>query len=154
MKQQILLVDDEPAIRYILNFVLTKFGYSVTEASDGVEAFALIQDAQEEGDPFDLLVTDIQMPRMSGLELIRELKGNDILLPVMVVSGRKDEELIHELQDNGCAGFLMKPFDLQKLEDGVEAVLRQAEKKKRGGQKRLHLKKRGFLDLDRPLSLC
>ena len=123
MKKHILVVDDEPAIRYPIIFMLSKTGYKVSEARDGLEALNLILHAEDQGDPFDLLLTDIRMPRMSGMELIHELKWNEINLPVIAISGMPDEELVQKLLNIGCSGYIMKPFDIQDLIRQVEQVL-------------------------------
>jgi DNA-binding response OmpR family regulator len=115
MSSHILLADDEPAIRYTISFVLRNAGYRVTQAADGEAALARILEAQEWSEPFDLLVTDLEMPGMSGMELLGELKKRKIVLPVLVISGMKDEKLTQALRSNGCSDFLLKPFDLREF---------------------------------------
>jgi two-component system response regulator YesN len=131
MNRHILVVDDEPAIRYPIVFVFSRLGYEITEAKNGLEALHLILGAESRGRFFDLLLTDLQMPRMSGLELIQELKWNEIPLATIVISGTKDEEMMNRLLNNGCSSSLLKPFDLQQLVEVVETVLENSEKERR-----------------------
>jgi DNA-binding response OmpR family regulator len=130
MSPKILVVDDEPAMRYTVVFVLMKAGYKVSQARDGEEALSLILRSRKEKEPIDLLLTDIQMPRMSGIELIGELKKRKISLPIFVASGFKDEALTRKLLDNGCSDFLLKPFDLRELVQRIEVVLEERYREK------------------------
>ncbi len=130
MSPKILVVDDEPAMRYTVVFVLMKAGYKVSQARDGEEALSLILRSRKEKEPIDLLLTDIQMPRMSGIELIGELKKRKISLPIFVASGFKDEALTRKLLENGCSDFLLKPFDFRELVQRIEVVLEKQYREK------------------------
>lgn len=131
MGANILVIDDEPAIRCTIAFVLRKAGHQVGEARDGEEALALILAAQEQGKDFDLLLIDLQMPVMSGIELIHELKKNQVPSPIIVVSGFQDDAVIDGLLNNGCAEFIAKPFDFRELTTRVALVLGESRNKRR-----------------------
>jgi DNA-binding response OmpR family regulator len=131
MKRHILVVDDEPAILYTVVFVLRKAGYQVSQAKDGEEALALVLETQKKQEHFDLIVTDIKMPKMSGTQLLNEVKRNQIFIPALVVSGIKSGN-VNKILNNGSTDFLMKPFDLRELIRRVEAILERTDK----GQKR------------------
>jgi two-component system alkaline phosphatase synthesis response regulator PhoP len=127
MKKHILLVDDEPAILYTLSFVLKHAGYRVTQARDGREALTAILKTRKKNCPFDLLLTDIQMPKMTGIELIDELNRRRISLPVFVVSGLDDANLRKRLRRSGCSDFLVKPYDFREIVKRIHRTLRRPD---------------------------
>ncbi len=85
MAYQILVIDDDKDVRQILKEMLIIKGYSVTDASDGEEALKLI-----EKDRFDLILTDLIMPKVSGWDIVRQAKKKDQNIPVIVISGWVD----------------------------------------------------------------
>jgi CheY-like chemotaxis protein len=123
VRKHILLVDDEPGFRFSAGIALRKVGYTVTEAPDGKEAYRLLRQALADGEPFDLVVTDIRMPGMSGIELLEELKAYRISVPLLAVTGFSDKELIRELQARGCPEFLEKPFRPDELVARIAKLL-------------------------------
>ncbi len=118
MKRHILIVDDDPSMRSLLKRNLEK-SYKCSEAVNGVEALSLLS----ESNSFDLVITDIQMPVMSGIKLIEEMDRKNIKKTVCVVSGVDCEKVILKLQGLGCSDFLAKPFRLQELLQKVETIL-------------------------------
>jgi two-component system, OmpR family, response regulator len=115
----LLLVDDDPHIREVMRFALEKAGHSVTEAADGAAAYALFQQQ-----PFDLVVLDIVIPELDGLELCRKIRAQ-VELPIIFVSSR-DEELDRILGlELGGDDYLTKPFSPRELSARVAAVLRR-----------------------------
>ena len=109
----LLLIDDEPAQRLIVRALLERRGFGVVEAADGVEALERMR-AQ---DGVGLVVADLQMPRMDGLELIWALRSEPRWqrLPVIVVTGEVDELLEMQLLDEGADDYVRKPFSLTEL---------------------------------------
>jgi CheY-like chemotaxis protein len=106
-RSRILLVDDENSVRDSLYTILERGGYEVLAASNGPDGLAIFRQSRP---PIDLLVTDYNMPQMSGLELARECLRLRRELSVLYVSGsHPDEELKADLQA-GKRGFLAKPF--------------------------------------------
>ena len=115
----LLLVDDDAHIREVMRFALEKAGHLVTEAADGAAAFALVQQRS-----FDLVVLDIVMPELDGLELCRKIRAQSSL-PIIFVSSR-DEELDRVLGlELGGDDYLTKPFSPRELSARVAAVLRR-----------------------------
>ncbi len=112
MPSRILLVDDENSVRDSLYTLLESAGYEVLAANNGPDGLTIFRQSVP---PIDLLVTDYNMPQMSGLELARECSRLFGGLRVLYVSGsRPDEELLADLQAGGN-GFLAKPFRGQEL---------------------------------------
>lgn len=106
---KILVVDDERAIRSTLKEILEYEKYNVTEAADGMETLELVKN-----DQFDVILLDIKMPRMDGLEVLEELlKTNDT--PVVMISGHGTIETAVEAIKKGAYDYIAKPLDLNRL---------------------------------------
>jgi len=112
---RILLVDDEEGFRFAAGVALRRGGYRVEEAMDGMDALAKLLSARHAGDPFDLVVTDIRMPVMSGTELIDALRGGGDSTAVCAITCFGDRALVEELAGKGCTEYLEKPFDPAEL---------------------------------------
>jgi len=109
-KKHILLVDDDPAFRSYASMLLVREGYRVSQACDGGEALTCVALFRERGDAIQLLFTDLKMDGMSGLELIQQLRGMGVEVPVLVATGFLDEVSFEELQQIKSHRFLLKPF--------------------------------------------
>ncbi|MGB8701487.1 MAG: response regulator [Thermosynechococcaceae cyanobacterium] len=118
-KKKILIVDDEAMIRRILSTRLTMVGYEVAVASNGVEALALFEQEKP-----DLIVLDVMMPQLNGLEVCQELrKFTDI--PIIMLTALGDvADRITGLQ-MGADDYLPKPFSPKELEERINAILRR-----------------------------
>ncbi|RMF85603.1 MAG: response regulator [Nitrospinota bacterium] len=121
-KHRILVVDDEPEIREILKEMLTTMGYEVAEAADGQAAFALTREGN-----FDLILTDLQMPRMSGLELVRRVKERFPLLPVVAITGVPSLDVAVEVMKQGASDFITKPFHFAHMEHVLARLIRERD---------------------------
>ncbi len=124
MTQAILVVDDDPHIRDLLSFALSKAGMRVAEAGDGEEALAAA-----ERSPPDLMILDINMPRMDGLELCRRLRasgGGLSNLPVLFLSSR--DEAVDRIVGLEIGGddYVVKPFSPREVVARVGAILKRA----------------------------
>jgi len=117
---RILLVEDEPALRRLLARLLNMNGFAVTEAADGIEALQLV--SGQDGAP-DLLVSDVVMPRMGGLELAVELRLLHPQLPVLFISGYTDNLFLESEELRHGTSFLAKPFPPQALIGKVKEIL-------------------------------
>jgi PAS domain S-box-containing protein len=118
--ERILVVDDEDGIRRSAMRVLSRFGYQVDEAPDGCAAMAVIREAKS---PFNLVLTDVVMPRMGGMALYHELRREGSAVPVLLMSGHTAEDL-DQLEDPVAgAGFLHKPWSVTDLLRRVREVL-------------------------------
>jgi two-component system KDP operon response regulator KdpE len=119
-KHNILVVDDEPQITRVLRTLLSSHGYSLKTAADGREALQVMNLW-----PPDLLITDLRMPKMDGLELCRELRSKS-QIPIIVLSVRGEEPAKIEALDAGADDYVTKPFSPNELLARVRAALRRS----------------------------
>lgn len=136
MKQiKILLADDEEAIRDSLEFVLSGEGYHVDVAGSGTKALVAIIKAHECGEPYDVIVSDCNMPGLTGTELLREAGKLDPSLGFILISGSMLENNLQDKAIGGNFESIQKPFHAQELLPVVErtadrtATIRLAMKK-------------------------
>jgi PAS domain S-box-containing protein len=120
--ETVLLVEDEPAVRDYLSTLLGRLGYSVVAAGDGVRALELASEGQGR---FDLLLSDVVMPRMNGVELANRLTEKIPGLRVLLISGHADkpEALMEQRQSGAPVEFLQKPFSSVTLAHRLRRVL-------------------------------
>ena len=116
---RILVVDDEVQITRVLRAALQSNGYEVSVARDGVEALTLFLEAQP-----DLVITDLSMPEMDGVELTREIRQR-AETPIIVVSVRNQENIKIQALDEGADDYITKPFGIQELLARVRVQLRR-----------------------------
>lgn len=118
--ENVLLVDDEPAINSVNRKILEKLGYSVEFLSDPLLALNLFSSRP---DAFDLVITDMTMPQMTGMELTHEIKSIQPEMPVIICTGYS--ELIDEAkaEELGYEGYLKKPVSKRKLAEMIRTVL-------------------------------
>ena len=117
----ILLVEDSPEVRRLMRDILTGLGYFVLEAADGQLALTL---AENHPGRIDMLVTDLVMPGLGGLELARRLTATRGEMGVLYVSGYADQQTAAGALQDPAAGYLQKPFALTELAFKIEAILR------------------------------
>jgi two-component system, cell cycle sensor histidine kinase and response regulator CckA len=120
LQRRVLLADDEPQVRSLIKAFLAAARFDVIEAGDGVEAMEAIDGA---GGSFDLLITDIQMPRMSGIVLARSLASAFPAIPVLLISGYSPEPDYAGIAGAPRRAFLGKPFSPQALLQKVAFLL-------------------------------
>ena len=109
---RILLVDDSVSVRKVVGRMLSSAGFEVVTAVDGVEALACLRDAS-----FSLVITDLEMPRLNGFELIQQLRDREAwkALPIVVLTTRVGERHVRVAQELGATGFLSKPVVQERL---------------------------------------
>ncbi len=121
-KARVLVVDDEASARSGLEKLLTQEGYTVDCAEDGTEALALFAEA-----PADVVVTDLKMPRMDGIELLKQLRALDRDVPVIVCTAFGDVNIAVQAMRAGAEEFLTKPIDFDALALTIERALERRE---------------------------
>ena len=139
MTRQILVVDDDSAIRYAVSLFLRRAGYRVSVAKDGQEGLVMIAKAQDEGLPYQLLVTDIRMPRMSGDRLIASLRRVGADLPVVAMTAVADPVLRHRLAALGCVDLFEKPFDLKRMKARIGEIFEEKDQSRDSVYRRMPL---------------
>ncbi len=118
-----LIVDDFSTMRRIVRSLLKEMGYSnADEAEDGAAAIAKLR-----AQPFDFVVSDINMPNMNGFELLQAIKSDDELkhLPVLMVTAEARKEDIVQAAQSGAAGYIVKPFTKATLEEKVDKIMQR-----------------------------
>jgi two-component system NtrC family response regulator len=110
LQERILLVDDEPQILTLFSRVLTKKGFSVSTASNGLEALEKL-----EGDQYAVVITDLKMPRMDGMELLKRVKGEYRDVEVLILTGFGTIESAVEAMKKGAFGYFTKPYNIDEV---------------------------------------
>ncbi|MGN6122518.1 MAG: response regulator [Sphingomonas oligoaromativorans] len=120
MTASILTVDDSPSLRMAIRIALTGAGYSVTEAGDGSEGLE-----KALATPFDMIVTDLNMPVMDGLTMIRELRKAPSMsgVPIIFLTTESDDAMKQQAKAAGATGWLVKPFVADQLVKIARKVL-------------------------------
>ncbi|POO55997.1 response regulator [Agrobacterium rosae] len=120
MSANILTVDDSASIRMTTKIALTNAGYQVTEAVDGSDGLT-----KAKGGPFDLIVTDLNMPNMNGLEMIEALRQSPAHtgIPIIFLTTESDADMKARAKAAGATGWVTKPFDPENLVKIVKKVL-------------------------------
>lgn len=118
---RILAVDDSRSMRDMVRIALTGAGFDVTAAEDGQEALEM---ARKES--FDLVLSDVNMPRMDGISLIRALRAESAYrhTPILMLTTESSVERKREGKDAGATGWIVKPFDPEQLVATMQRVLR------------------------------
>lgn len=121
-----LVVDDFSTMRRIVRNLLKELGFSnVTEAEDGVDAMRKLKN-----DTFDFVVSDWNMPNMTGIELLRQIRADAALkhLPVLMVTAEAKKENIIEAAQAGASGYIVKPFTATTLDEKLQKIFSTMQK--------------------------
>ena len=120
-RQSILLVDDDPEFRKAMKKMFEKSGYNVTVAADGQEALEALSE-----ETFDLIISDLRMPNLNGMELMEELKRRKINLPVIFITAYGEVESYMDLMNLGAFEYINKPVKGQEILGVVRKALESA----------------------------
>lgn len=132
--KHILIVDDEQQMLNSLEFILMSGGYMTSAVPRAREAQNRIREALKTSNPVDLLITDIQMPEITGLQLIDELNRQGLAVPTLAITGYGDKEMVVELMRMGVKDFRDKPFDPEELLQQVKGLFERLEQEKSAEQ--------------------
>jgi two-component system, chemotaxis family, chemotaxis protein CheY len=121
MAKRIMTVDDSSTVRQMMRFTLEDAGYEVLEAEDGVDALGKLS----AGARIDMLITDLNMPNMDGIDLIRAVRkdGNYRFIPIIMLTTETQESKRQEGKSAGASGWIVKPFKPQQVLAVVRMVL-------------------------------
>jgi DNA-binding response OmpR family regulator len=118
---RILLVDDEQSIQTLLSYPLRKEGYEVVQATDGRQALERFEEQ-----PFDLVVLDLMLPKLDGLEVCRQLRSRSAV-PIIILTAKSEEIDKVVGLELGADDYITKPFSLREFSSRIKAALRRAE---------------------------
>ncbi len=120
MARTIMTADDSASVRQMINFTLKQAGYDVVEAKDGVDALEKLNDA-----PVNMLITDLNMPRMDGIELIQKVRAMPSykFIPIIMLTTESQASKKMEGKAAGATGWIVKPFKPEQLLAVVKKVL-------------------------------
>lgn len=119
MTEKILVVDDEPLVRELLSQILAKEKFEVTACGDGKEALEKVK----EGIPYDCILTDVKMPEMDGIDLLKQSHKIAPTIPVIIVTGAATVDNAVEALKRGAVALIEKPFDADKVLGTVREIL-------------------------------
>ena len=119
-EKKVLAVDDSATIRTSISFVLKQAGYEVVEAIDGVDGLD-----KAKADKFNLVITDINMPNMDGIEMIKHLRGTEgyKFIPIIALTTENQDTKMQEGKAAGATGWIVKPFTSEKLLAIVKKII-------------------------------
>lgn len=120
MKGKLLVIDDELSMREVLSIMLAKENYEVLTAADGEEGIRLVREAQPR-----VVLVDIRLPGMDGLQVLSEIRKIDPQIPVIMVTAISDLKVAQEAEKKGAFGYIVKPFTIRE----IKSVLQEAEKR-------------------------
>ena len=120
MSKTIITVDDSPSIRQMISFTLEKAGYEVMQAVDGMDAIDKLGSTA-----VNMMITDLNMPRMDGIELIKSVRANAQykFMPIIMLTTESDDSKKQEGKTAGATGWIVKPFKPEQLIGVVKKVL-------------------------------
>ena len=119
---KVLVIDDEPGVRELISEALSISEITAVQAADGLEALSLLR-----RDRFDLLILDINMPKLDGLALLEKLRTEGMSVPVLMLSARADKTDINQGLRIGADDYLTKPFSIEELVLRVKAIMRRSK---------------------------
>jgi two-component system chemotaxis response regulator CheY len=124
---KILVVDDMTTMRHFIITMLTEVGFTNTnEANDGITALPMIVNAHKEGTPYDIILSDWNMPEMSGIDLLKIIRSTKELekMPFIMITMEAEQEYIEIAIKGGVNDFLVKPFTEKMLGDKIKKVFK------------------------------
>jgi two-component system OmpR family response regulator len=121
-RPKVLIIDDEPGVRELISEALSLSEISAVQAADGLEALSFLRRER-----FDLLILDINMPKLDGLALLEKLRNEGMSVPVLMLSARADKADINQGLRTGADDYLTKPFSIEELVLRVKAIMRRSK---------------------------
>lgn len=121
MSKTILIADDSPSVRDLVSFTLENAGFNVLSGTDGKDALKFL-----DGNDIDLVITDLHMPEMDGIELIREIRSKTEykFTPILLLTTESQATKKQEAKEAGATGWIVKPFVQEKLLEVVQKVIK------------------------------
>ena len=121
-RERVLVVDDARSIRdFITEYILAPRGFEILTATDGLEGLRLAFDKRP-----DLMIVDVQMPNMDGLEMLRRLRLRRITIPAILITAHSSEKVAIEALRMGVRDYVLKPFDVKEMAEAIDRALRES----------------------------
>ena len=127
MGRNILAIDDSPTLRASLKFVLSDAGFNVIQGENGLEGLEILKEMRKEGKRINLIISDVNMPKMNGLEFLKEVKSTqspDKFIPVIILTTESEATLKQKGKEFGASGWMTKPFKPNLLLSVVKKFIR------------------------------
>ena len=124
-ENKIMIIENDPQLLNSLAFTLKRREYQVTVGSNKEEVLKCVEDARDGGNPFSLLIIDIQLPGLAELELIETLRKKSIPIPVLVLTAYGNKDFFLRLKERHIEDFLTKPFNSDELVKRVSSMLKR-----------------------------
>ena len=121
-RPKVLVIDDEPGVRDLISEALSLSGINAESAADGLEALSFLR-----REKFDLLILDINMPKLDGLALLEKLRSEGASVPVLMLSARADKTDINQGLRIGADDYFTNPFSIEELVLRVKAIMRRSK---------------------------
>lgn len=120
-----IVIDDMMTMRKIITKMLKQIGFTnIAEADDGATAWPMIQQAQESGEPFEFIVSDWNMPKMSGLDLLIKIRETEGIkdTPFLMVTAEAEQSNVIKVVQAGVSNFVVKPFKPETLQEKIAKI--------------------------------
>ena len=124
-KMKTIVIDDMMTMRKIISKMLTQLGFSnIVEADDGATAWPLIEEAAKNGEPFEFIVSDWNMPKMSGLDLLKKIRSTENLkkTPFLMITAEAEQSNVIKVVQAGVSNFVVKPFKPATLKEKIDKI--------------------------------
>ncbi len=122
INKKILIVDDEEKMRRILEIMLQQMGFQISQAGNGLEALENIKHEK-----IDLVITDLKMPKLDGMGLLKQLRADDNTVPVIMVTAHGAIETAVTAMQYGASDYILRPFELEAVETSIQRTLKLAQ---------------------------
>lgn len=122
---KVLVIDDMATMRKIIKNMLGKIGFkNIQEADDGATAWPMIKDAHEKGEPYEFIVSDWNMPQMTGLDLLKHIRETEEFkkLPFLMITAEAEQGNVVIAVKAGVSNFIVKPFSAQVLKEKIDKI--------------------------------
>jgi len=119
---KLLIVDDQKGIRRLLTEVFSEYGYMIESCANGIKALEVIPEFNP-----DLIIMDVKMPGMNGIDVLKKLRETDKDIRVIMMTAYGDQHYVTQAENLGVARFIIKPFDLNELKTQVGELLKDKD---------------------------
>ncbi len=124
---KIIIIDDMATMRKIIKNMMKQIGFTnLAEADDGATAWPMIQEAQASGEPYEFIVSDWNMPKMSGLDLLKNMRDSEDFksTPFLMITAEAEQGNVVIAVKAGVSNFIVKPFSAQVLKEKIEKIFK------------------------------